>query len=675
MARRRSLTPAGVARARPLAACLLALAACVGAPATRRPSARDAAVDLAQRLPAGVDQCVVARVGRLAPARRAAIAELSEAGPLAWLPDAPIVAYALGAQPSDDGEAFEAWVRTSVPYAEARRYFEGARRARLRFDEQLLCADGVCRPVTIERVEPTLLRIRRGAIEARGAGRERRCRALLVAHPDALEVAAQLADPFVPGARISSPLATESYLRPSGDGLELHRTERYADVVFAATAARLQAVLPPESSWISVADPIRRVAEGDALRFTARVAWQDLALRAQDVARLRRAMSAEVGLAWRVVPLDAIDVRRLEIVDRQVYIRRERLSEASVAEAEALAAELRALLERVLSVHPQEERFSEALFEILLDPLGDPRAAAACADRALAQHPAEPVTWRRRAREARLRFDPDAVAAALEEAGAVEAGRGRGAARALRALVDADVSYALAEGVIGAIEALERLEVVSRFPEPVRLEWSALPETAVALFELDRPLASTDHLLAWVRGVGGVPGELPQGVVELDRGGASLDAAALWLGDAPRGLRLLGERLGALGGERSLVLAFAVVSEDGAWRPVESMLGLRGRATPQGMRVEAASGARLDWPRIARLLAEPLARTPPRLPPSSFVAHVADDEARTIGERLRPWPELDCALEGAQVVCRSELTGSALRRAWARVVEPLLRRP
>jgi hypothetical protein len=231
---------------------------------------------------------------------------------------------------------------------------------------------------------------------------------------------------------------------------------------------------------------------------------------------------------------------------------------------------------------------------------------------------------------------------------------------------------------VQAADRLERLEPAARFVEPTLVAWPAVAETAVALFELDGPLPSSDRLLVLVQGTDRVAREAPPGFVDVGRagpGGARSAAVALAPMDDRRALRALGRKLADVADEGLVAVAFAVVSEDGTVHPSETMLGLRGRATARGLRVDAALGARLAWPRIPRLLAEPLARMlPARRPRPSWSADVADDdELRTIEERLEPWPEIECADEGSRVVCRSELTGSGLRRAWTRIIEPLIR--
>ncbi len=655
----------------------------------------DPAIALVERLPAGLARCVAARVDRVPTARRRAFGEVSLAGSLAFEPGAPIAAAAVAAEREGRLAPFVALFRTTAPPGAVRSFFESSAGAHLSFDDELLCEEeGLCRAVAIDFVEPTLLRIRHGTFaEARsrdalrsapsGRARTNRCAALLLAHPGAVEVAAWAADPAAPGSRISSALEGEWTVHAWRGGLHVTRVERYGDPRFAATSAQLESALPPEPGWIVAADPEIRVAVGSELRFEAELTFRDLALRAQDQERLRRAMAAEMAFAWRLVPVEGIDVRRYEVVDRQVYVRRERLREASGPDAVALARELVALVDRALEVHPEQERLAEVRFEVLLDVLSDARAAANAAEAALGMHPDDRSIWLARRREALVRFDADAAAAALEDAGVADEGRGREVAAVLRALLGAASSaadgrtrmpYPVAEAALALAERLEDASEPARLAAPLLIEWHALPETALALFELRGLAERSDRLVAIVRGAPSPGAEPEHPFVELARSEGRERRVAVVATDGRAGLRAFGRALPRATGQGRATLTFSVVGEPGARRIDAPLVALSGHATPRGFRVEAARGPTSDWPRVSRLLAAPLARMHPfhRPTPAFAVEPLGREERRVLLERLRASGQIECADAGHGLACRSSLAGTALRRAWLGAVGPLL---
>ncbi|MBC7170789.1 MAG: hypothetical protein H5U40_00090, partial [Polyangiaceae bacterium] len=356
-------------------------------------------------------------------------------------------------------------------------------------------------------------------------GAPARCAALLRAHPDAVEVAAGIDEGAAEDGHASRVLEREWVAEADDRGVRVTRVERYGDARAAATAAVLESALPREGGFIHVADPLERVARGTEVRFEAAVAYDDLALRAQDVARLGRAMTAEMAFAWRLVPIAEIDVHRFEIVDRQVYVRRQRLEVASLDERLELSRELVALLDQALVVHPLQERLAEIRYEVLLRFLGDAPGAARTAELALEAHPDDRQTWLARRREALIAFDLHGAGQALEEARVAGQGRGRVAAGALRALLEGakskdsgPVSYPLAEAALATAERIESFTADERLAAPVLVEWHALAETALALFELRDVVEPSDRLLALVRGSLPSGAEAPPSFVELERG-------------------------------------------------------------------------------------------------------------------------------------------------------------
>lgn len=666
----------------PALVLLAVLAGCGGrATDVRRGPERDPAAELAARLPASLGRCAVTRVSRVPSSRRAAFAELSLAGTLAFEPGAPVEAVAVASDGSSRAAPFVALYRTRAEPAVVRRFFESGGRARLAFDEGSLCEHGICRPVDVAFVEPTLLRVATPFVDVGSGKIGSRCADMLREDTGAIEVAAWTEPRARRGLPRSSPISGEWSVRARAGGLRVTRVERYASPRFAATAARLESVLPPEPGWIQVAEPSTRVAVGSEVRFTADLAFRDLALRARDVDRMRRALAAELAFAWRVVPADAIDYRRYEIVDRQVYVRRERLGAARGEEARELGIELVAVLDRALAVHPTEERLAATRFEVLLAHVGDPRAAADAAERALAGHPEDPAVWRARRREALVRFDLDAAGAALEEAGIAGEGGGRDAAVALRAMLGdaypvrgAILDYPLAEASIARALRLSAAEPPPTLAEPFAVEWHAVAETALALLELRASTSRAERLVAVVHGAldAGEEPEFP--FLEIAPAAGVPRRIAVAPIDDRGALRAFGRAFAHAIGQGESEIRFALVGvRDG---DSAGEVAFRGSRTDDGLRVSALRAPPSELGRIARLVAGPLARMHPfrRPPPAFFVEATSAEERRTLLLLAADVPGLACAPRQDEdgVVCRSTLRGAALRRAWLDVVRPLL---
>ncbi len=593
------------------------------------PTTVDVGAQLAARLPTGADACVVGRPSLLSAARRSLFAQASQGDPLAWLPRAPVVAFAMARHEQPGSHPTTVLlVRTSTDAPTVRDWF--LRNAQLRFAFGTVDDDDPP-DVRVSIDDERTLRVTSGRWPRRSdPGTERRCLDLALRSPDALEVSSKRGLVVRMGGYPNVARARDVVATDDGTSVRLIRrtlTDAAATEGLPFGDLDVDDLLRPSvaqfaSRWLV---QVTHDAHDGPLRVTEmRISWEDLALLRQDVSVIT---AAEVAGAQRTEPHDvtAVDVTNLAVVERERLLWAARMDESVSGDARAHAAEqLRALLERAIPEHPAQTDLRRALFEVLSRELEQPRAAIAVAEAALTDLGAlgDAESWRQLRREGFARLAASELAPVLVEDGIVDASASQRAAVALERLVADGTDYAFAEGSWIAADALLRRvqsqrSHIQRMP-PTTLPLAALPEAISALLESRGVqgalyVAVAGHVRPW----GLVQWDAEQSpVVDLELGDDTYLVGVASVGATDR-LRALGVTLSDHVAGGAAGVSFFVVPLGGSAGQAVSWGHLDGQIEDDRLHVERALGpaARVDWDRVRRYLADPLASAAERVFP------------------------------------------------------------
>ncbi|MEM1418496.1 MAG: hypothetical protein AAGH15_26615, partial [Myxococcota bacterium] len=342
---------------RSLIALALLAAACAGggrsAETFEVPRLPTAGEVLVSALPAGADHCVVARPGRLGPARRQQIVPLSHATAFAWDTDAPVGEAAEVRQDGSGAPAVELRLRVG-DMEEARRWLAERAPFRVRWGD-VDCPGSGCQRWRADAPDARTIRLRRGLwkTDVARTGVRARCQALSARFPGAYEVGVHAERGWL-GAwdhRGEGPGTTREValfpLDGGFDGVRWREVFRSGEMTPEELLAGLAAEAFGEPPHAESAARRHGPAEGpDGIESGADYRWEDLALAVEDARRLREAAAAEARAS---VPLDPerVRVEDREVLERQLALRRRALDAGDGAELPAL----RRLLERGLDAH------------------------------------------------------------------------------------------------------------------------------------------------------------------------------------------------------------------------------------------------------------------------------------------------------------------------------------
>ncbi|MFW5876595.1 MAG: hypothetical protein ACOCXM_07650, partial [Myxococcota bacterium] len=620
----------------------------------------DPALELARALPAGADRCAVTRPAAVSRVRRGLVRPLSQAGPAAWLPRAPVVAHAWVERSGPDGRrASVTLLRVHGDRDAVRKRLEADLRVRLSWDEGA-CRGASCPALRASFLDARTVRIEQGAWPTEAPpGAAERCATLAAEHSDALEVTSRRGELVVESLEDLVPRRLESVLHRRSEGFELVRRRWMTTPEWAERARRLELSADEAPGVAGLATERWSERRGRLVVSTYRFDFEDLFLAFEDARRLRRARRAAAGRAF-VVPIDRVNVANLEEVRRQVSLRFAALDRAGPAGRRELAETLARLLERAIAAHPEARDLHRRLARLALDELDEPREAEAVADAVLSRGEGELEKWRLLRREARAARSAERLAEALHEDGRVaSAERARRAAQDLVALHRRGVDYAWAEGAMEVAVALERSPSLDVHPvePPVRLPLASLLPTLVTLvdlgFDTTDPVYFAVQSASWVEPLGDDPACLPfqrTGAEGWCVGGVDegVDARAI------EGGRRMASRLGQ--GAFSIVMAS--VSTDGRRPQPRRVLQVEGRVEDDAFVLTGASGAMRSapWDRTRRYLAEPLAGLAPRMFPAPEIRIEAERSAhaRRILRHAADLPGVQCRARQRSVRCRLE---------------------
>ncbi len=358
----------GFVRAVGLASVLVGCAAsssATRAPRVEKPEPHDAALELAQQLPAGAERCAVARPTLVPAPQRGLARRVVQSLPNAWDPGLEVIALASADQARREGSGAQLTLLRSTLAPDALRERLDAQLALVwsEGDDSPGCGDGPC-PLHARVVghdeDGTTLRIERARFEPRAEGVAERC-VRMARDLRAIEVVAmRLIDDTSFGERLGLPLDSTAIAHASERGLSIERVERMAGEVEAE--ARVQSV---RLSTIEGGE--LHVEQLDAsVRTRILQHWDDLALLERDEARQGAAERVARGRALERAPeLDA-DPAGLTPED---YLARAsflllQMRDLSSPERNGTRAALRALLERAHGEHPEHERIAQLVLEL-----------------------------------------------------------------------------------------------------------------------------------------------------------------------------------------------------------------------------------------------------------------------------------------------------------------------
>jgi hypothetical protein len=629
-------------------------------------------VELAAALPTGAEVCAVARPGAVAPSRRGLLRPLSQAGPLAWLGGVSVTAQAWASRSADGGRrAAVGLLRVNDPEAVVRARMASESATRLAWDGDT-CDPPACLGLRATFVDARTVRIEQGTWpEGEAAGVERRCRALALARPDALEVSVRLGTMTAPDLEVHVPRWVETLLRPMEGGV-LREHLREMATSGAATESRWQEVVDEGTLARGVATDGWTEQRGRVVRSIRTFAFEDLALASQDARRLRRAQAH-----WATTPRGqgaTVDVQDLRSVREAVVRHKRALTESTEAVRRSVARDLRALLERAAAAHPGETGLAHDLVRLLLDELGDAEAAAEVARAALPRVPeAERPLWRRLWREALAQRGPAHLAPALVAHGVVPEPRAAQAAEDLAALARGGVDYEWLENAWGLAEVLGARTIPRNRIAPVALPLDTFVATLRATGTLATHEAGPHALYVLARGPA-VHGADPSGDACLrfhDTDGAPTCFVAVHDPARPSA----GERTLPFGlGQGAFTLHAQLVPLPAGEGQRVRHLQVEGRVRGETILIEGTSSSvgADGWGRVHRYLGLPLA-TPERrvFPPPELLVDAEGVRAATrLLRASRTVDGLACQAAGSRLSC--ELQSTALAEAPARALVPML---
>jgi len=441
-------------------AALCAFGACASGPsqAVRGPGssgkqlaaapARDHALTLLARLPAGADRCVIVRPGRVPAERRALLARVSQAEPLAWIAELRIDAYVsaqLERRSGPSGQVTLLWMQT-VDGASARARLAAHSGLALHWEEDASSCSAFDCPLRARMIGDSVVQIERGPfVPSARAGVEQQCARMAERSPAAVELSVARSRAFGSFTFSGLPVRASSELHASATGIHVSRVDRMRDPIEAERAlgeGPSADLLLPRSG--SLGSNLRRMRDGAAIRTELDLLWEDLELARDDEARLQAAPRAAEALLSEPPAADAGAKVRREDVLAELGYRLERMQRASGEPRKAEAQLARALLERGLERHPEDEGFALLLAELLLTELSDAEASRALAQ-VFAARPGANRRWPAIERHAAALTGVEPLADALIRHALVERRRARAVAQQILAQMHAGTSYDHAE--------------------------------------------------------------------------------------------------------------------------------------------------------------------------------------------------------------------------------------
>jgi hypothetical protein len=410
--------------------------------------ARDHALDLLARLPAGADRCVVVRPARVPPERRALLARVSQAEPLAWIAELGIEAYVsaqLERRSGPSGQITLLWM-DAADGASARAELGAHSGLALHWEEDAArCGPREC-PLRARLLADHVVQIERGPfVPSARAGVEQQCARMADRSPGAVELSVARSRAFGGFTFSGLPVRASSELHASATGIHVSRVDRMRDPIEAERVlgeGPTADLLLPRSG--SLGSNLRRTRDGAALRTELDLLWEDLELARDDEARLQAAPRAAEALLAEPPPAGAAAPVRREDVLAELGYRLERMQRASGEPRKAEAQAARALLERRLERHPEDEGIALLLAELLLSELVEAEPARALAQ-SFAARPGANRGWPAIERHAAALTGVEALADALVKHGLLERRRARVVAHEILAQMRAGASYDRAE--------------------------------------------------------------------------------------------------------------------------------------------------------------------------------------------------------------------------------------
>ena len=647
----------------------------------RAESTDDDAVMLASRLPAQASRCVVARPGRVAPARRPLLARVAQGHRLAWDGRLSVRALASAEQADRDGARRALWLLRAEGAAQAVREAVATQsHIALRWDEGISCEGGDCPARAVQDGDGTV-RIAQGrafALRRAGSGvAESPCAQLARDAPEAIEVS--VAESAIPGV-----LRETRVMRIDGDRITVeHRLSTRGAPAVARALAWLDAVEPVGTNAMLGDGVMRRVGRtvrDDAIVERLEADFDALGLRAEDDERLSEALRAERALGVPL-PITDVDVHDPEVVARERALREERLASLSGAVRIVAVDELVALLDAAHRAHPDDAETARALARTLLRERGEGARAAALAAEMAAHDPLHARTWRGLEREGLALAGEAALASALVRDGIATGVEAERVAADVIAARREGLAHAWAEG--GAVagqrfDALAAREPVASVAS-VSLSLTGLPGALVRLLWLGAPDPHAPFAVYFLAHGDSIPAAHARaetariGPVRITgaRGGVAL-LFATRSDEGPDALAELGAHVArALADVGRAEFAVAFVPLDAPRFVPTAFVVLRGDVREGALLLEGVSRAAgsLDWGRVAETLASPLGALVQRFPPPVIeIALRGADEAQDALERV---VDAECRADGTRVRCVGP-DARALADAVHAIAAPLL---
>jgi hypothetical protein len=604
---------------------------------------------------------VVARPALLSPQRRALVARVAQAHPLAW-GERPSVRVFAGIERRDaNGDRRATWLlRADDAVSSLRASLEAQRLLTVRWEAEARCR-GVHCAARASLGADGVVRITSGPPDTRGddpsRGATNPCVALARSEPEALEVSVSLGT--VPGV-----LRESRILRVEGERLLYE--ERLATRGPDATARALAWLEAAENARIhtvfqdGVFRRVERIAGASEIVLRSEADFDGLALRAEDERRLAEALEAEHARSAPLALAD-VDFSDVELVGAQRALREARIQGLRGGARANAVDELAVLLEVAQAANPDDVETARALVLLRLHERGEGAEAALLAADMAARDPLGARTWRALEREGYALAGDARLAGALVRDGIAAAVESERVAADATASRRQGLAYAWAEGgaIVGRrFEALAATAPVERIPETplgfvglpaalVRLLWMGAPDPhtpfAVYVFLHAESPANPAH-------VSSSDPRRPMRISSL-RGAESLLVAAR-SDEGPESLAELGAELarGLVGaGRAELAIAF-VPLEAVVFAPSVFVL-LRGEVRGDALVADGVSrtAATLDWARVADVLVKPLGVLAQRFPlPTIEIALRDQGEVRRGLERV---VDVDCRPEGTRLRC------------------------
>ncbi len=331
-------------------------------------------------LPVGADACATARPALLPAGLRTHFHLVSRAEPFAWLVGLTAMAYAT-AQRTGPGRAARV---TLMRVAGSRRAVRRALDERSGLDllwngQASRCSPDAC-PTVAGFAGPDGLRSGLAQVPAQTgstwllhmqsgswprdkatAGVELHCRRLARAFPEAVEVSARRRTGPWLGAEEQLPLSTTAVTHFDRSGIDVERVDLMPDL---SSAEQLAGREPRGLSSSGVSELLggaaRRRQVDLTVRTSVRVTWEDLSLSSEDLERHRAAAGQARALA-RLRPRHDLDAADIDTITEQVRLRLDILQYSQSDDPGPAVHELCAVLERGLSLDPQDPRLADAI--------------------------------------------------------------------------------------------------------------------------------------------------------------------------------------------------------------------------------------------------------------------------------------------------------------------------